>query len=334
MLSRYFALFTLIYLSAAVAYSQDKTIGSKFRVMEYNVENLFDCQHDSLKQDYDFTPEGSYKWNYGKYWSKLNRVARGIVLANTRQKDGVDTFLPPDIIGLCEVENDSTLVALTKRSLLRGAGYEYVMTDSPDRRGVDVALLYQPVTFRPVQTTSLRIDTLPGMRPTRDILYVKGETLNGFLHVFVIHAPSRSGGEPATRPNRMAAAKRLMQSVDSINACEENARILVMGDFNDYSNDASLKYICTRGMNEVLPKKGENGVNGTYRYRGEWDSLDHVFVSPSLLPLVSNARIADHPELLEPDDRYGGVHPRRTFRGPVFQDGYSDHLPLVLELSL
>lgn len=339
LLSRYFLIVVLLGfnlsslgISPCPLFAQDSS-PSIFRIMEYNVENLFDSQHDSLKHDYDFTPEGDYHWTYGKYWRKLNNVARGIILANTVTTDGVETFLPPDIIGLCEVENDSTLTALTRRSLLRGAGYEYLMTNSPDRRGIDVALLYQPVTFRPLHTASLRVDTLPGMRPTRDILYVKGESLSGILHVFVVHTPSRSGGESATRPYRMAAVERLMNSVDSINHQEHDARIIVMGDFNDYSSDSSIKYICSHGMNEVIPQCDDKSVKGTYRYAGVWDSLDHVFVSPALSPFVSSARIASHPDLLEPDERYGGVKPRRAFRGPIFLNGFSDHLPIVVVIN-
>lgn len=348
-LSRYFTLlvflgFNLSPLGICVCplFAQGSS-PSGFRIMEYNVENLFDCRHDSLKHDYDFTPEGDYHWTYGKYWRKLNNVARGIILANTvrggssggggSMVGGEETFLPPDIIGLCEVENDSTLIGLTRRSLLRGAGYEYLMTNSPDRRGIDVALLYQPVTFRPLHSASLRVDTLPGMRPTRDILYVKGETLRGVLHVFVVHAPSRSGGESVTRPCRMATVTRLMHSVDSINRQEQDARIIVMGDFNDYSSDGSIKYICSHGMNEVVLQCDNKSVEGTYRYAGVWDSLDHVFVSPALSSSVSSARIACHPDLLEPDERYGGVKPRRAFRGPIFLNGFSDHLPIVAVIN-
>lgn len=167
------------------------------------MENLFDTCHDSLKNDTDYLPEGTYKWTRSKYWRKLNAVARGITLSSTDDSK----FVLPAIVGLCEVENDSVMHGLTRRSLLRGAGYEYVMTDSPDLRGIDVALMYQPSAFRVDTSYSIRVDTIAGMRPTRDMLYVRGAALcssdsmlmefpDGIfpLHVFVLHAPSRRGG--------------------------------------------------------------------------------------------------------------------------------------------
>lgn len=322
--------------------------------MEYNVENLFDCQHDSLKDDYEYLPEGSYAWTRGKYWRKLNAVARGIVLAATEN----DGFLPPDLVGLCEVENDSVLHSLTKRSLLRGAGYEYLMTSSPDVRGVDVALLYQPVSFRPVCHYSLRVDTIPGMRRTRDILYVKGDVLaskgqakgmadgamDGMddvpgtvpLHVFVVHAPSRRGGERVTRPYRRQVMDRLLNSIDSIRNVEQDARVIVMGDFNDYTGDPSLKMLVGRNLTDVTSEPyitKDKRVKGTYRYQGEWGSLDHVFLSESALDSFVSSRIGWHPDMLEDDDKYGGVKPYRFFRGPTMHGGYSDHLPLIVELA-
>lgn len=306
--------------------------GVAFRVMEYNVENLFDCQHDTLKQDTEFSADGAYHWTRSRYFKKLNNVARGIVLAATHN----DEFRVPSVVGLCEVENDSVLHDLCHRSLLRGAGYEYVMTDSPDQRGVDVAFMYQPQAFRLISHYSLRVELLPEMRPTRDILYVKGETNYGILHAFVVHAPSRRGGEKTTRPFRLAVMQRLTASLDSIRKDEPEASILVMGDFNAYEGDASIEYLSASGMTDLSSARylmpNEN-VKGTYRYRGEWGCLDHIFVSHSLLQFFRSCKIADNAELLEEDEVYGGVHPRRFFKGTVSADGYSDHLPLCAEFE-
>ena len=161
-------------------------------LVELNCENMFDCQHDSLKDDTEWMPEGKRKWTPARYWRKLNNIGQEILSC---QQDGV-----PDLVALVEVENDSVLFDLTKRSLLRRAGYEYLMTESSDVRGIDVALLYQPMTFRPICYDYLDIKPLEGMRPTRDILYVQGETLNcDTMHIFVVHAPSRYAGEKQTR---------------------------------------------------------------------------------------------------------------------------------------
>lgn len=321
---------SLISFSATVMPAVAQTHSGSFRVMEYNVENLFDSDHDSLKMDTQFTPEGDYHWTHGRYWRKLNAISRGIVLSST---DSVTLHLP-DIIGLCEVENDSVLTSLTRRSLLRGACYDYVMTTSPDLRGIDVALLYQPMTFRYISHHPLRVDPVPAMRPTRDILYVKGETLYGDLHVYVVHAPSRSGGEKLTRPHRMAVMTRLLSSIDSLRCAEPSPRIIVMGDFNDYTGDKALRRLSAAGLVDISAPAylaPSPDVRGTYRYQGVWGSLDHIFISSSLIPFFSRSHVSAPSELLEPDTKYGGVKPFRYMRGPIYNGGYSDHLPLVAD---
>lgn len=290
-------------------------------LVELNCENLFDCKHDSLKQDSEWTPASVRHWTPSRYWRKVNRIGQTILSC---QEEGV-----PDLVALVEVENDSCLFDLTRRSLLRNAGYQYLMTDSPDERGIDVALLYQPLTFHPLCYEMFRITPLEGMRPTRDILYVKGETLhNDTLHVFVIHAPSRYGGEKATRPNRQIVINRLVQVIDSLSA---DARVIVAGDFNDDAEAPALQYLSANGLYNVTREAtGTHGAKATYRYQGEWSSIDHVFVSSLLFNNVEQVYINDAPFLLEEDQKYGGVKPLRTYNGMRYQQGFSDHLPLVV----
>ncbi|MBQ7421117.1 MAG: endonuclease [Prevotella sp.] len=304
----------------------------RLTVVEWNVENLFDTTHDSLKNDYDFLPNGRYRWSSGRYWRKLNRMGQALISCG---EDSTGWSLP-DIVGLCEVENDTVMRDLTRRSLLRKARYEYVMTSSPDERGIDVALMYAPFSFRLIQSYALRVLPLKGMKPTRDILYASGELISGdTLHVFVVHAPSRSAGERATRSHRLCAMERLCASIDSIRARSEGANVLVMGDFNDYADDASLRKLYAHGMENVSRcAAGKHGARGTYRWQGEWGSLDQMVVSGSLAAKVASCRINDAPFLLEEDTKYGGVKPRRNFLGPRYQNGFSDHLPLVLTLRL
>ena len=242
----------------------------------------------------------------------------------------------PDLIALCEVENDSVLHALIHRSLLRNAGYEYLMTSSPDFRGIDVALLYSPFSFAPINSYSVRVSPIEGMRPTRDILYACGEILSGdTLHVFVVHAPSRYGGERYSRPFRQVVADRLCQSVDSIQSLNPEALILIAGDFNDGADSPALRQICQHGIqNLTKDAKGQNGVRGTYRYQGEWESIDHVLGSSSIYNKVDTAYIHSPKFLLEPEKLYGGFRPRRTYNGMRYQPGYSDHLPLVVRFKL
>ena len=290
-------------------------------LVELNCENMFDCQHDSLKDDTEWMPDGKRKWTPARYWRKLNHIGQEILSC---QQEGV-----PDLVALVEVENDSCLFDLTRRSLLRGAGYDYLMTQSPDVRGIDVALLYQPMTFRPICYDYLDVKPLEGMRPTRDILYVKGETLRGdTLHVFVVHAPSRFGGEKQSRPNRQLVADRLMSVVKQLPA---DAKVMIAGDFNDGATDPALRFLEDNGLHNVTAKAtGSYGAKATYRYQGVWQSIDHVFVSPVLLNSVEQSFINDAPFLLEEDKKYGGVKPLRTYNGYRYQRGFSDHLPLVV----
>ena len=293
-------------------------------LVELNCENMFDCQHDSLKDDVEWMPEGKRKWSPARYWRKLNHIGQEILSC---QQEGV-----PDLVALVEVENDSCLFDLTRRSLLRGAGYEYLMTQSPDVRGIDVALLYQPMTFHPICYDYLDVTPLEGMRPTRDILYVKGETLKGdTLHIFVVHAPSRFGGEKHSRPNRQLVADRVMGVVRQLSA---EAKVIIVGDFNDGATDAALRFMENGGMHNVTAKAtGAHGAKATYRYQGVWQSIDHVFVSTALVDCVDKAFINDAPFLLEEDKKYGGVKPLRTFNGYRYQRGFSDHLPLVVRFK-
>lgn len=304
---------------------------SIFTFVELNCENLFDTRHDSLKNDTEFLPTSARRWTPYRYWRKLNRIGQEIVACGV-----LDTMeVMPDMVALTEVENDSVLVDLTRRSLLRHAGYEYVMTDSPDERGIDVALLWSPFSFRLISHRALRIDPPKQFRPTRDILYVSGEVITGdTLHVFVVHAPSRASGERATRPYRQLVAERLAAAVDSVRQASSDARILVAGDFNDYSGDDALQTLCAHGLTEVsFGATGRHGAKGTYRWRGRWDSLDHIFCCSKLAAHLLECRVNDAPFLLEEDSKYGGVKPRRTYQGPKYMDGFSDHLPLVAVFS-
>ena len=296
-------------------------LASFLTLVELNCENLFDCRHDSLKQDTEWLPDGVRKWTPARYWRKLNNLGQEILSC---QEEGV-----PDLVALVEVENDSCLFDLTRRSLLRNAGYEYLMTESPDVRGIDVALLYQPFTFRPICYDYLEVEPLEDMRPTRDILYIIGETLSGdTLHVFVVHAPSRYGGERQTRPNRRLVADRLLAVVRQL---PSDSQVIVAGDFNDEADAPSLQYLADHGLQSITrDAKGHYGAKGTYRYQGRWQSIDHILVSPTMLNHVVQTSVNDAPFLLEKDEKYGGVKPLRTFNGYRYQRGFSDHLPLVV----
>ena len=301
---------------------------SLFTFVELNCENLFDCRHDSLKNDTEFLPDGAYHWTRTRYWQKLDRIGQTILSCGVKEQ----TWQLPDMVALCEVENDSVLHDLTRRSLLRNARYDYVMTNSPDERGIDVALMYSPYSFRLIGSHSVRVKPIKGMRPTRDILYASGVTASGdTLHVIVAHLPSRRGGEKYSRPFRMMAARQVAAVIDSIyNKVSAEAKIIVAGDFNDYSNSESMQLLCSKRMIEVSKgAKGHNGAKGTYRYQGLWGSLDHILVSIPLADIATECYVNDAEFLIERDEKYGGVKPRRNYLGPRYLNGFSDHLPLV-----
>lgn len=302
-----------------------------FRVMFYNVENLFDTKDDTLKNDHEFLPEATRKWNYFRYKDKINKIARVIISTG---KDNI-----PDLVGLCEVENDSCLLDLIKYSPLREAGYRYVMTHSPDERGIDVALLYQRGTFKLLEKQVIPVP-LERLRksPTRDILHVAGQVISGdTLDVFVCHMPSRSEGEKRTEPYRLFASQILKSSVDSLMKIRQHPYLLVMGDFNDTPHKPSVSQLNEVGLINMMDDKS----GGTYQYRGKWEILDQFLVSESLSndngrihTVKDQSFIIRYPFLLEEDDKYGGEKPYRTYHGMKYQGGYSDHLPIAIDLII
>lgn len=308
-------------------------LASFLTIVQLNCENLFDFRHDSLKQDTEYLPDAPRHWTPYRYWRKIESVAKAIVSSGADSAD----YCLPDLVALCEVENDSVVHDLVHRSLLRTGRYGYFVTNSADERGIDVALLYHDFSFSPVSHASLRVSPVEGMSPTRDILYVSGRVItDDTLHVFVVHSPSRRDGERFTRPHRLAVASRLCAAIDSVREVSAGAKIIVAGDFNDYSGAAQLDSISAHGMTDVTEAaRGANGAKATYRFKGKWGSLDHIFLSRSLLYSFEWSRVNDLPFLVEEDEKYGGVKPRRTYNGYRYQrNGVSDHLPLVVRLRL
>lgn len=305
-----------------------------FTFVQLNCENLFDCTHDSLKQDTEYLSDSPRHWNSNRYWKKLGNISKEILACG--HKDEMGTDMIPDLVALCEVENDSVLHYLTKRGLLRNAKYEYVMTDSPDQRGIDVALLYSPMSFRLIDSYPLRVTPLKGMRPTRDILYATGEVASGdTIHVFVLHAPSRFSGKSKTTPYRMQVMQRLMASVDSIRSIHPDPMIIVSGDFNDESKDKSIRFLEAGRLSEVSAGvKGSHGAKGTYKYQGMWQSIDHILVSHRMRERLKGCFVNDLPFLMESDEKFGGMKPFRTYNGYRYANGFSDHLPLVAQFEL
>lgn len=335
-------IFFLLYIPHSKAQEEPP-----FRVMCWNVENLFDTRHDSLKNDYEFLPEALRHWNYNRYKKKLADIAKVIT--------AVGEWNPPVLVGLCEVENDTVLRDLTRYSPLKEQNYLYVMTDSPDERGIDIALLYQRDRFKLLFHRSIPIGLFqPHCRPTRDILHVCGLLHTGdSLDIFVVHLPSRSGGAKESEPYRLFAARKLHLEVDNILTSRLHPQVIIMGDFNDYPENKSISQVLEATAPTSEPKplklyhlqarkaKDEKNKFGSYKYQGEWGLLDHLIVNGSLLdpsaPFSTSeekANVTQFPFLLINDEKYGGLQPFRTYYGIKYQGGYSDHLPIYTDFKI
>lgn len=331
-----------LFMAQMVFGQNPQTNKSGIRVMFYNVENLFHPTNDSLKKDDEFTKEGTRYWTYKRYYDKINKVAKTAI--------ALGEWEPPAVIGLCEVENIQCMLDLVKDSPLKKFGYEIVFHDCDDQRGIDVALLYRPKYFNYLSFESIKLNfPEEGSRPTRDILYTKGMVGTDTLHLFVNHWPSRYGGQLATVPKRNYAAKILRSKFDSINAINPAANIVALGDFNDHPDDESMKDIMS--AKKTIADMGANDLynmiwqyefkKGTHKYDHEWGILDQIVVSRGLLDTASalystpeRAHIFDANYLLEPEKDGVGKITNRTYIGFKYHGGYSDHLPIYLDVMI
>ena len=309
------------------------TLGAQERIrcMSYNAENLFDCIDDTLTNDDTFLPQATRHWTRNRYWNKLQAIGSAIAMA------GEDRA--PDFVALCEVENDSVMHDLTRRSSLRTAKYEYLMTTSNDPRGIDVALMYKPTTFRPLSYCSLRLpqEQIPEGRHVRDVLLVSGELHMGdTIDLFICHLPSRLNGKESEKL-RYHVVEYMCQAIDSISHARTLPHIIVMGDFNDTPHSKSLHPLTEKAGLTCITE----GLNGSYRYKGQWEQIDHVYLSSTLLHSCDTPALHLAPQgvwnfapehLTEPELRYGGRRPRRTYNGMRYGGGTSDHLPVCFDL--
>jgi hypothetical protein len=287
---------------------------SSLRIVSYNVENLFDTQHDTLKNDSSFLPDGMHHWTYRRYQTKIDRIAQ--VLVNIGGWESVP------LVGLCEVENARCLRHLCYK--LRRFHYKYVHYDSPDERGVDVALLYDSTRISIL--TSQAIPLMLENDRTRDILYVSAlYELRDTVHVMLCHLPSQLGGASSSDWKRQHAKSLLQSHIDSILLLQPSANIVLMGDMNTLPQDD------LNAMTNLMLPIQKSGL-GTHKYQGIWTCLDQFYVSPSLVSRAQTT-IFSPPWLMEEDVPYLDLKPRRTYVGYRYNDGYSDHLPIVLTIQ-
>jgi hypothetical protein len=379
-----------IFFSYNESFSQEYEAGNQgekeqsesIRIMFWNVENLFDPFDDSLTRDEEFTPQGLYGWTWARFNRKLNNIYKVIISAG---------WEPPDMIGLAEVENRWVLERLTRETPLSKFEYRIIHKDSPDLRGIDVALLFLQDSFKPINRSSIHVSGLKDDdEPTRDILYVKGIVKSGdTVHIFVNHWPSRYTGQVETMHKRNTAAVELKRLTDSLLDTDPFSRIIIMGDFNDEPQDESI----SETLGAIVPEMDEgiitgsfagkdsdindssmprllfdssqlkgfsrlisdslwtdkippnslyccipdltNMLPGTLKFEGRWYLFDQFIVSGGLLYGLSlcKSEILYRDFLFEQDEAYTGRKPYRTYNGYIYKGGYSDHLPIILDLE-
>lgn len=336
-------IFTFLLLAAGLsAAAQPAKWNSKtfFTVMSYNIENLFDTINATGKNDEEFTPTGKKEWTAERYQTKLSHLADVIAAVNP------DKSQFPDIVGIVEAENIAVLRDLAAQPQLKDAGYECILEEGPDPRGIDCGLLYNPQTFKYVSHKSFAVKLRPSNDRTRDILYVKGLSGKDTLHVFVNHWPSRIGGKEKTENKRAQCADRLKEITDSIIKRDPQCNILIMGDLNDTPDDESvLNILGAKGttqyarLNNIMYQlqqtgKGKYG-HGTYYYKGSYDMLDNLIVSNPLLTRTKGFRLYEPtgyifaPDFISFKESNGDIAPSRSYSGKYY-GGYSDHYPVYM----
>ncbi|MGB0839943.1 MAG: hypothetical protein ACPGXL_07375 [Chitinophagales bacterium] len=312
---------------------------SSIEVAFYNVENLFDTQDDPKTDDQEFLPNGEKKWTTERYETKLDKLYKAL--------SGDGSF--PSIVGVSEIENRRVLEDWIKKTPIDD-NYGICQFDSPDGRGIDVGMIYDKAVFKPKEQESLEVkfDFNPNVK-TRDILYVEGDLQGEEVHIFVNHWSSRRGGLEASEPKRMACSKVLRNKLDAIYADNVDAKIIIMGDFNDETDNNSItKGLGAKANPENLKPRELFNLSaaldaqdkGTYNYKGTWNMLDQMIVSKAMVNGSEGMQVKiDALQIVMDDfllykDKRSGPRPNRTYGGPNYYGGFSDHLPIVAEFSI
>ncbi len=313
----------------------------KLTVAFYNVENLFDIYDDKKTNDNQFLPSSEKEWNAERYSKKLKDLSKVINALSEEASDEVD------LIGLVEVENRVVIEDLIKEGDLAKTDYKIVHEESPDERGIDVGLVYNSEVFQYVSHESLRVyfEQSPEVK-TRDILYVHGLVNGASIHVFVNHWSSRRKGQKESEYKRLACAEVAKKKILEIQKDDSEANIILMGDFNDYPDNKSITEVIEADntsdehhfFNTAL--KAHMNDEGTYNYRGDWGMLDQIIISNEMMKspifeLKSKDVNIFKPEwLLYKNEKYNDWRPNKTYGGPNYYGGYSDHLPIYVQFNL
>ncbi len=336
-----FLLFLTFFLIQITTPAQNNS--REYSLMFYNVENLFDTVDDPKTADEEFTPGGDRHWTYKRLNNKLINLSKTILSASGWE--------PPEMIAMCEVENQVVLKMLLEKTPLKSIPYKIIHKESNDDRGIDVAFLYNARLFYPLAYRYYPLKSNDGSTvKTREILYVAG-ILNqqDTIHIFVNHWPSRYSGLLETQDKRDLAAKTLRSLYDELFQNYHNPKVIIVGDFNDQPSDksisAGLKAMNAEGeiRKEGLYNLSETWMGnstGTLKYQSQWFIFDQLLVSGNMLQKSGGiytapgfATVVQLPFLFERDKKYGGMKPFRTYTGFKYTGGFSDHLPVLLKLK-
>lgn len=320
----------------------ERVFSNALRIAFYNVENFFDLENDPNTNDDDFTPTGIKAWGSVRYREKQSNIYKTLI--------ALGGWSPPAIVGFCEIENRFVLADLIAQTPLKQFDYQVIHKDSPDGRGIDVGLIYRPDMYQPLENQWLKVVfPFSPESKTRDVLYTKGLVFkDDTIHVFINHWPSKFGGAQASEPRRMFVAELIRKVTDSILTANPMAQIIITGDFNDEPGDKSLLE-GLGAMADTNTSKPLQLVNlmypqfnkglGTEKYQAHWGLLDHFVVSQPLLngkgslqAAGGKAHIFDAAFLVTEDEKYLGTMPFRTYAGPKYLGGYSDHFPVFMDL--
>ncbi|WP_299527120.1 endonuclease [uncultured Lutibacter sp.] len=311
-------------------------INQAYTIAFYNLENLFDTKNDPNTLDDDFTPKGKKNWDNYRYKNKIKKLGNVIAQLGTKR-----SFHTPAIVGVVEVENLLVLNDLVASKNLKNQNYGIVHYDSPDERGIDVALLYKKELFELThsETFPLYLEGENGDRDyTRDVLLVKGNLNNEEIHILVNHWPSRRSGENSTEEKRVKAAELVVSIVEKITAEIENAKIIIMGDFNDNPSNISVKKHLVNDTFYNPMERLINTGNGTLNYKTTWHLFDQIIFSKNFFNIEATkhsfkyAEVFDKLFLKEWKGKYKG-NPFRTYIGKWYQGGFSDHFPVYVYLK-
>lgn len=310
---------------------------TEFRIMGYNVENLFDTEKSTVSNDSEFLPSGHRRWNKGRYYHKLQQIAK--VISAAGQWD------TPAIVALCEVENDSVVNHLLKRTPLKKQDYRYCITSGNDERGINCALLYQRDKFQYLNHTEYTVPFSNLKKKSRNLLHVSGRlTTKDTLDIFVCHFPSRYGGEKETEKDRAETAIYLRKLSDSLYTARANCLLILIGDFNDTPQDKSLRTHLEAYSLQEKENESKTGLNlcnlffntkGSHKYRDTWSQLDQIIISSTLLRhfQTGSNQVFSPSFLLTKDKTWQGKRPFRSYHGYKYEKGFSDHLPVIADFN-